>query len=107
MKRIINEHELYDAQQLAALQLHTEIEEKYKIKFDNFTFEIDEKKATYYSYTEPSGTAVAERTVRLFLQNDEIEREFIGSFAEEMYTRYLTLVNEYLNKDVCICESLL
>ena len=107
MTKFINEYELEDAQQRAALQLHTEIEEKFCIKFSNFRFEIDEEDMTIRQHGEPDRTFTVKRTVKLFIQADQIEQEVTGALAEKMYKRYMDLINEYLNTDICICESLL
>lgn len=107
MTKFINEYELKDAQQRAALQLHTEIEEEFCIKFSNFRFEIDEEDMTMRQYGEPDRTFTVKRTVKLLIQADWIEQEVAGAFAEKMYRRYLDLINEYLNEGVCYCESLL
>ena len=45
--------------------------------------------------------------MKLFIQADQIEQEVTGALAEKMYKRYMDLINEYLNTDICICESLL
>lgn len=95
-----------DAQQQAALQLHIEIEEACKIKFDNFRFQIEEDNVTVFRYREPEETFKTKRLVRLFLQNNGFEFEVAGPYAERMYRRYLMLINEYMNNE-CWCESLL
>ena len=89
----------------AALQLHGEIEEIQKIKFDNFRFDIDEEKMTMHQYGEPPKIFTVNRVVTLVLEDKWFEQKFDGSFAERMYERYFELINEYMN--VCVCESLL
>ena len=67
-----------EVQQQAALQLHIEIENDCKIEFDNFRFQIDEEDMTVCRY------------------------------AEQMYRRYLKLINGDINTNSeCYCESLL
>lgn len=102
MKNRIND----DAQQQAAFQLHIEIENDCKIKFDNFRFQIDEEDMTVHRYGEPDETFMVKRTVRLFLQNNGFEFEIAGPYSERMYRRYLELINQYMNNEY-ICESLL
>ena len=66
---IIKKYISEEVQQQAALQLHIEIENDCKIKFDNFRFQIDEDDMTVCRYGEPDETFVVKRKVRLFLLN--------------------------------------
>lgn len=97
-----------DAQQQAALQLHIEIEEACKIKFDNFRFQIYEDNVTVLRYGEPEETFKTKRLVRLILQNNGFEFEIAEPYAEQMYRRYLKLINGDINTNSeYYCESLL
>lgn len=104
MKKYISE----EVQQQAALQLHIEIENDCKIEFDNFRFQIDEDDMTVCRYGEPDETFVVKRKVRLFLLNNGFEFEIAGPYGEQMYRRYLKLINGDINTNSkCVCESLL
>lgn len=97
-----------EVQQQAALQLHIEIENDCKIEFDNFRFQIDEDDMTVCRYGEPDETFVVKRKVRLFLLNNGFEFEIAGPYAEQMYRRYLKLINGDINTNSeYYCESLL
>lgn len=104
MKNHISE----EVQQQAALQLHIEIENDCKIKFDNFRFQIDAENMTVCRYGEPDETFVVKRKVRIFLLNNEFEFEIAGPYGEQMYKRYLKLINGDINTNSeYYCESLL
>lgn len=104
MKKYISE----EVQQQTALQLHIEIENDCKIEFDNFRFQIDEDDMTVCRYGEPDETFVVKRKVRLFLLNNGFEFEIAGPYAEQMYRRYLKLINGDINTNSeYYCESLL
>lgn len=89
----------------AAMQLHNEIEEERKIKFEDFRFDIDEEKRTIHQYGEPPKTFTVNRSVSLILEGKRFGQKLDGSFAEKMYKRYFELINKYINS--CICKSLL
>lgn len=89
----------------AAMQLHNEIEEERKIKFEDLRFNIDEEKMTMHQYGESPKTFTVNRSVSLILKGKRLERQFYGPFAERMYKRYFELINKYMNS--CICKSLL
>lgn len=89
----------------AAMQLHNEIEEERKIKFEDFRFDIDEEKMTMHQYGEPPKSFVVNRSVSLILEGKRFEQKLDGSSAERMYERYIELINKYMNS--CICKSLL
>lgn len=89
----------------AALQLHGEIEEEQKIKFEDFRFDIDEEKMTMHQYGEPPKTFTVNRSVSLVLEGKRFEQKLDSSFAERMYERYFELINKCMNS--CICKSLL
>lgn len=104
MKKYISE----GVQQQAALQLHIEIENDCKIKFDNFRFQIDEEDMTVRRYGEPDETFVVKMKVRIFLLNNGFEFEIAGPYSEQMYRRYLKLINGDIDTNSeYYCESLL
>lgn len=104
MKKYISE----EVQQQAALQLHIEIENDCKIKFDNFRFQIDEEDITIRRHGESDETFLVKRKVRLFLLNNGFEFEIAEPYAEQMYRRYFKLINGDINTNSeYYCESLL
>ena len=105
MKNIINKYDHDEAFQRAALRLHVEIEKELNIEFDGFQFEADK---TIQQHREQSAGFIKPSTsIKLILKYNGFEREITGSLAEKIYDRYIDLVNEELNPNVCICESLL
>ena len=105
MKNIINKYNHEEAFQRAALRLHTEIEKELNVEFDSFRFEVD--KTIRQQREQSSGFIKPSGSVKIILKYNWLEQEITGSLAEKMYNRYIDLVNEELNQDVCICESLL
>lgn len=105
MKNTINKYDHDEAFQRAALRLHVEIEKESNIEFDGFQFEADKP---IRQHREQSARFIKPSTsVKLILKYNGVEREITGSLAEKIYDRYIDLVNEELNPNVCICESLL
>lgn len=76
-------HIFEDAQQQAALQLHIEIEEACKIKFDNFRFQIDEDNVTVLRYGEPEETFKTKRLIRLFYKTTDLNSRLLDLTLNE------------------------
>ena len=105
MKNTINKYDHDEAFQRAALRLHVEIEKELNKEFDNFRFEVD--KTILQHREQNAGFIKPSTSIKLILKYNGVEREITGSLAEKIYDRYIDLVNEELNPNVCICESLL
>ena len=75
------------------------------VEFDSFQFEADK---TIRQHREQSAGFIKPSTsIKLILKYNGVEREITGALAEKKYERYIDLVNEELNPNVCVCESLL
>ena len=105
MKNTINKYDHDEAFQRAALRLYVEIEKELNIEFDSFRFEKDK---AIRQHREQSARFIKPSTsIKVILKYNGVEREITGSLAEKIYDRYIDLVDEELNPNVCICESLL
>lgn len=105
MKNTINKYNHDEAFQRAAVRLYVEIEKELNIEFDSFRFEKDK---TIRQHREQSARFIKPSTsIKVILKYNGVEREITGSLAEKIYDRYIDLVDEELNPNVCICESLL
>ena len=81
------------------------LKKELNIEFDSFRFEEDK---TIRQHREQSARFIKPSTsIKVILKYNGVEREITGSLAEKIYDRYIDLVNEELNPNVCICESLL
>lgn len=105
MKNTINKYDHDEAFQRAALRLHGEIEKESNIEFDSFRFEAD--KTIRQHIEQSAGFIKSSTSIKVILKYNGDEREITGSLAEKIYDRYIDLVDEELNPNVCICESLL
>lgn len=105
MKNTINKYNHDEAFRRAALRLHVEIEKELNVEFDSFQFEVD--KTIRQNREQSAGFIKPSMSIKLILKNNGVEREITGSLAEKKYERYIDLVNEELNPNVCVCESLL
>ena len=105
MKNTINKYDYDEVFQRAALRLHVEIEKELNTEFDSFQFE--ENKTIRQHREQSAGFIKPSTSIKIILKYNGDEREITGSLAEKIYDRYIDLVDEELNPNVCICESLL